>query len=174
MSTSMFLYWGGRRWWRRTSQQVCEYEDVTITVRRGRELMSNRPDIILICNNKKERENSHTDTRGNTSEEQYHVQAEKKLEYKSLCKGIQRVWNLKCMIIPVIIGATGIITESFKEQICSHTRKTFNRFATKHSHIWNITHNTESTAVWIFKPERWGSQLVPEKYQEEKDCYRGT
>jgi hypothetical protein len=32
----------------------------------------------------------------------------------------------------------------------------------------NITHNTESTAVGNLKPERWGSQLVQEKYQGEK------
>ena len=44
------------------------------------------------------------------------------------------------------------------------------RFTTKDSYIWNITHNTESTAVRNLKPERWGSPLVQEKYQEEKTC----
>jgi hypothetical protein len=39
-----------------------------------------------------------------------------------------------------------------------------------HSYTWNITHNTESTAVWSLRPERWGSPLVEEKYQEEKAC----
>jgi predicted Fe-S protein YdhL (DUF1289 family) len=37
-------------------------------------------------------------------------------------------------------------------------------------YTWNITHNTESTAVWSLKPERWGSLLVQENYQEEKAC----
>jgi hypothetical protein len=35
----------------------------------------------------------------------------------------------------------------FKEKFGSGTRKTFDRFTTKDSYTWNITHNTESTAV---------------------------
>jgi len=35
----------------------------------------------------------------------------------------------------------------FKEKSASHTRKTFDRFTTKDSCTWNITHNTESTAM---------------------------
>jgi hypothetical protein len=44
-------------------------------------------------------------------------EAEKKLKHKSLCIEIQRMWNLKCMIIPVIIGATGIVTSSLKKNL---------------------------------------------------------
>ena len=39
-------------------------------------------------------------------------EAEKKLKYKSLCIEIQRMWNLKCAITPVIIGPTGIQREA--------------------------------------------------------------
>jgi len=73
--------------------------------------------------------------------------AEKKLEYKSLSIEIQRMWNLNCTIIPVITGATGIVTRMLKEKFGSYMRKTFDRFTTKDSYNWNITHNTESTAV---------------------------
>ena len=37
--------------------------------------------------------------------------------------------------------------EKPKEKFESCTRKTFDRFTTKDSYTWNITHNTESTAV---------------------------
>ena len=57
-----------------------------------------------------------------------------------------------------------------KEKFGSWTRKTLNRFTTKDSYTWNITHNTENTAEWSLKPERWGSPLVQEKYHEEKPC----
>ena len=66
-------------------------------------------------------------------------EAEYKLKYKSVCIEVQRMWNLKCTIIPVIIGATGIVTRSLK--------KNFDRFTTKDCYTRNITHNTESTAV---------------------------
>ena len=37
--------------------------------------------------------------------------------------------------------------EKLKEKFGSCTRKTFDRFTTRDSYTWNITHNTESTAV---------------------------
>jgi adenylate cyclase len=42
-------------------------------------------------------------------------EAEKKLKYRSLCIEMQRMWNLKCTIVPVTIGATGIVTRSLKK-----------------------------------------------------------
>jgi len=48
-------------------------------------------------------------------------EAEKILKYKDLSIEIQRMWNVKTKVIPVIIGATGIISKKILEQ---HTRKT--------------------------------------------------
>ena len=60
-------------------------------------------------------------------------------------------------VISVIIIIIIIITsnnwshwnnnEKLKEKFGSCTRKTFDRFTTNDSYTWNITHNTESTAV---------------------------
>jgi len=44
-------------------------------------------------------------------------EAEKKLKYNSLCIEIQRMWDLKCTILPVIIGASGIVTRSLKKNL---------------------------------------------------------
>ena len=44
-------------------------------------------------------------------------EAEKKFQYKSLCIEIQRIWNLKCTIVPVITGATGIVTRSLRKNL---------------------------------------------------------
>ena len=44
-------------------------------------------------------------------------EAEKKLKYKSFCIEIQRMWNLKCKIVPVIIGAIGIVTRSLRKNL---------------------------------------------------------
>ena len=39
------------------------------------------------------------------------------------------------------------INKKLKEIFGRYTRKTFDRFTTKDSYTWNITNNTESTAV---------------------------
>jgi fructose-1,6-bisphosphatase/sedoheptulose 1,7-bisphosphatase-like protein len=43
--------------------------------------------------------------------------AEEKIKYKSLGMEIKQMWNLKCTIIPVIIGATGIATRSLRKNL---------------------------------------------------------
>jgi hypothetical protein len=57
------------------------------------------------------------------------------------------MWNLKCTIVPVITGATGIVTRSLKKNLETIPGKHSIDFPTKDSYTWNITHNTESTAV---------------------------
>jgi hypothetical protein len=42
---------------------------------------------------------------------------QKEAEKKSLGIELQRMWNLKCMIIPVIIGATGIVTRCLRKSL---------------------------------------------------------
>jgi hypothetical protein len=53
---------------------------------------------------------------------------------------------MKCFVIPVIIGATGIVTKGLKIY-GNDTRKAFNRFSTKNSSTRNITHYKESATI---------------------------
>ena len=117
---------------------VCEEGDVTVlwnkAVHTDREFTENRPDIIT--KSKKEKTCTVIDVAIPADRNVVQKEAEKRLKYKSLCIEIQRMWNLKCNS-----------NEKLKEKFGSCTRKTFDRFTTKDSCTWNITHNTESTAV---------------------------
>jgi len=42
-------------------------------------------------------------------------EAEKILKYKEITIEIQRMWNVKTKVIPIIIGATGTISKSFRK-----------------------------------------------------------
>jgi hypothetical protein len=44
-------------------------------------------------------------------------EAEKILKYQDLTIEIQRMWNVKTRVIPVIIGATGTISISFRKYV---------------------------------------------------------
>ena len=50
-------------------------------------------------------------------------EAEKILKYKVLTIEIQRMWNVKTKVIPVIIGATGTISKSFRKYVSNIPRK---------------------------------------------------
>jgi hypothetical protein len=43
--------------------------------------------------------------------------AEKKLKYKIFCIGIQRMWNMKPEIVPIITGATGIVAKGLRRKL---------------------------------------------------------
>jgi hypothetical protein len=49
-------------------------------------------------------------------------EAEKILRYKDLTIEIQRMWNVKTKVIPVIIGATGSISKAFRKYVSNVPR----------------------------------------------------
>jgi hypothetical protein len=77
--------------------------------------MENRPDIII--KNIKEKTCTLIDVAIRADRNVMQKEAGKKLKYKSLCIEIQRIWNIKCTIIPVIIGATRIVTKCLKKNL---------------------------------------------------------
>jgi hypothetical protein len=44
-------------------------------------------------------------------------EADKILKYKDLTIEIERMWNVQTKVIPVIIGATGTISKSFRNYV---------------------------------------------------------
>ena len=67
-------------------------------------------------------------------------EAETILKYKDLTIEIQRMWNVKTKVIPVIIGATGTISESCRKYVSNILGK----HETENSHIGHCTHTSES------------------------------
>ena len=98
---------------------VYEKGDVTVlwnqAVHTDREFTANRLDIIM--KNTKEKTCTLIDVAMPADRNVVQKEAEKKLKYKSLCIELQRMWKLKCKIIPVIIGATGIVTRSLRKNL---------------------------------------------------------
>jgi hypothetical protein len=82
------------------------------------------------------------------------------------------MWNMKCFVIPVIIGATGIITKGLKKYLETIPGKHSVDSLQKTSCTRNITHYKESAAIRKWKPEWWGSPLVQEEKYQEKPVKR--
>ena len=57
------------------------------------------------------------------------------LKYKDLKTEIQCMWNVKANVLQVIKGATGTISQSFRQYLLLHTGKEQNQGTTKNSHI---------------------------------------
>jgi hypothetical protein len=98
---------------------VYEEGDVTVLLNQvlhtDRKVTANMPDIII--KNKKEKTCTLIDLAIPADRNVVQKEEEKKLKYKNLCIEILRMWNLKCTIIPVIIGATGIVTRSLRKHL---------------------------------------------------------
>jgi hypothetical protein len=59
---------------------------------------------------------------------------------------IQGTWKMNCMIIPVIIEATGIVTK-VERKIWKLNQENIQWISHKNCYTWNITHNRGSIAV---------------------------
>jgi phage/plasmid-associated DNA primase len=80
-----------------------------------REVKENRRDIII--KNKKGKTCTLIDVAIPVDRNVVQKEAEKKLKYKCLGIVIQRMWNLKCTIIPIITGVTETITRSLRKNL---------------------------------------------------------
>jgi hypothetical protein len=84
-------------------------------VKTDREVLTNRPDIII--KNRKDKICLLIDVAIPSDKNVIQKESEKKLIYKNLSIEIQRMWNIKCFVIPVINGATGTATTELKKNL---------------------------------------------------------
>jgi len=82
-------------------------------VQTDRIIPNNKPDIIIRDNEK--RTCMLIDVAISGDSNVIKKEAEKFLKYKDLTIEVQRMWNVKTKVIPVIIGATGTISKSFRK-----------------------------------------------------------
>jgi hypothetical protein len=77
--------------------------------------------VCLVCfyYERKEDNNNDNDNNDNKTGDRNVIkkEAEKILKYKDLTTEIQRMWNVKTRVIPVIIGATGTVSKSFRKYV---------------------------------------------------------
>ena len=76
---------------------------------------NNKPDIIIRDNEKRTCILIDVAIQGDRNV--IKKEAEKVLKYKDLAIEIQRMWNVKTRVIPIIIGATGTISKSFRKYV---------------------------------------------------------
>jgi hypothetical protein len=76
--------------------------------------LANRPDIIV---KNKDKTCLLIDVETPSDKNVIQKEAKKKLKYKNLNIEIQRMWNMKCFVIPVIIGVTGIVSKSLQKYL---------------------------------------------------------
>jgi hypothetical protein len=128
---------------------VYEEGDVTVlwnqAVHTDREVTANRPDII----NKNNKEETCTLIDVAIPADRNVVQKEAETKFKIQEFTYRDTTNVE----PEMYDYTSKnwshwnSNEKLKEKFGNCTRRTFDRFTTKDSYTWNITHNTESTAV---------------------------
>jgi len=80
-----------------------------------RSIPNNKPDIIIHDNEKRTYMLIDVTILGDRNV--IEKEAEKILKYKDLTVEIQGMWNVKTKVIPVIIGATGTISKSFRKYV---------------------------------------------------------
>ena len=84
-------------------------------VQTDRTIPNNKPDIIIRYNEKGTCMLIDVTISGDRNV--IKKEAKKILKYKDLTIEIQRMWNVKTKVIPVIIGATGTISMSFRKYV---------------------------------------------------------
>jgi len=110
-----------KHWYEHVPKRVETSQEGKITilwnqqVQTDRTIPNNKPDIIIRDNGK--RTCMLIDVAISADRNVIKKEAEKIIKYKDLTIEIQRMWNVKTKVIPVIIGATGAISKSLRKYV---------------------------------------------------------
>ncbi|KAF2890058.1 hypothetical protein ILUMI_16115 [Ignelater luminosus] len=109
----------GKKWYEHNPQPVIEAGETIIMwnkqIQTDREIRANKPDIVI--KQKKENKCLIIDVAVPGDRRMKEKEAERVLKYKELALETQRMWNCRTKVIPVVIGALGTTTNSFKNYI---------------------------------------------------------
>jgi hypothetical protein len=117
MCKELWLQLDKKHWYEHVPKSVVTTQGVKVTilwnqqVQTDRTIPNSKPDIIIRDNEKGTCMLIGVAIPGDRDVIKKEV--EKILKYKDLTTEIQRMWNVKTKVIPVIIGATGTISKSF-------------------------------------------------------------
>jgi len=110
-----------KHWYEHVPKSVATNQGDNVTVlwdqqvQTDRTIPNNKPDIIIRDNEKGKCMLIDVAISGDRNV--IKKETEKILKYKDLTIEIQRMWNVKARAIPVIIGATGTISKSFRKHV---------------------------------------------------------
>jgi hypothetical protein len=110
-----------KHWYERVPKSVETNQGAKVTilwnqqVQTDRTIPNNKPDVIIRDNEKGTCMLIDVAISG----DRYVIkkEAEKILKYKGLTIEIQRMWNVKTRVIPVVIRTTGTISKSFRKHV---------------------------------------------------------
>ena len=107
------------KWYEHAPETVIENEDVSILwdmpVHTDKEIKANRPDIIV--KNKKEKTCLLIDMTCPSDKNVSTKEVEKLSKYKDLEIEVTRMWGMKTTIVPVVVGALGVIKKHLDKHI---------------------------------------------------------
>jgi len=110
-----------KHWYEHVPKSVGKSQGGKVTImwnqkiQTDRTIPKNKPDIIIHDNEKGTRMLIDIVISGDRNV--IKKESEKILKYKDLTIEIQHMWNVKTKVIPVIIGATGTISKSFRKYV---------------------------------------------------------
>ena len=142
---------GQKHWYEHVPKSVETSQGGKVTVLWNRQVQTdrtipnNKPDILIRINEKETCMLIEDAISGDGNV--IKKEAERILKYKDLTIEIQRVWNVKAKVMPVIIVATGTISKSFRKYVSNIPGKS--EGTAENRHFGHCTHTSESTNVKI-------------------------